>query len=92
MLHHVHFEVAIPNPEEPIDSGGFLIDNKNGKRERNPRLRRAWRLRCERILLSSKVLLKCSSLLSLTAQSSAHGAALSISCVLNLTFAHARML
>ena len=37
MLQHVHFEVAIPNPEEPIDSGGFLTDNANGKRERNPR-------------------------------------------------------
>jgi murein DD-endopeptidase MepM/ murein hydrolase activator NlpD len=37
MLHHVHFEVAIPNPGEPIDSGGFLTDNDNGKRERNPR-------------------------------------------------------
>ncbi|HEY6619923.1 MAG TPA: M23 family metallopeptidase [Steroidobacteraceae bacterium] len=37
MLHHVHFEVAIPKPEEPIDSGGFLTDNENGKRERNPR-------------------------------------------------------
>jgi murein DD-endopeptidase MepM/ murein hydrolase activator NlpD len=37
MLHHVHFEVAIPNPEEPIDLGGFLTDNENGMRERNPR-------------------------------------------------------
>ena len=37
MLYHVHFEVAIPKPEEPIDSGGFLTDNENGKRERNPR-------------------------------------------------------
>jgi hypothetical protein len=37
MLQHVHFEVAIPNPEEPLDSGGFLTDNENGKRERNPR-------------------------------------------------------
>jgi hypothetical protein len=37
MLHHVHFEVAIPDPGKPIDAGGFLIDNENGKRERNPR-------------------------------------------------------
>lgn len=37
MLQHVHFEVAIPKREEPIDSGGFLTDNENGKRERNPR-------------------------------------------------------
>jgi murein DD-endopeptidase MepM/ murein hydrolase activator NlpD len=37
MLHHVHFEVASPNPGKPIDSGGFLTDNENGKRERNPR-------------------------------------------------------
>jgi murein DD-endopeptidase MepM/ murein hydrolase activator NlpD len=36
MLHHVHFEVAVPNPAEPIDSGGFLTDNEDGKRERNP--------------------------------------------------------
>lgn len=37
MLHHVHFEVAIPGPGKPIDAGGFLLDNDNGKRERNPR-------------------------------------------------------
>lgn len=37
MLDHVHFEVAIPKPDAPIDSGGFLADNQNGKRERNPR-------------------------------------------------------
>jgi murein DD-endopeptidase MepM/ murein hydrolase activator NlpD len=36
MLHHVHFEVAVPNSAEPIDSGGFLTDNEEGKRERNP--------------------------------------------------------
>ena len=36
MLDHVHFEVAFPNPGKPIDSGGFLTDNENGKRERNP--------------------------------------------------------
>lgn len=37
MLNHVHFEVAEPSPVKPIDSGGFLSDNENGKRERNPR-------------------------------------------------------
>lgn len=37
MLDHVHFEVAVPNPGKPIDAGGFLTDNENGKRERNPR-------------------------------------------------------
>lgn len=37
MLEHVHFEVAIPDNKTPIDSGGFLTDNKDGKRERNPR-------------------------------------------------------
>jgi murein DD-endopeptidase MepM/ murein hydrolase activator NlpD len=36
MLAHVHFEVAVPDPAEPIDSGGFLTDNEGGKRERNP--------------------------------------------------------
>lgn len=37
MLKHVHFEVAVPDPAHPIDSGGFLTDNDNGKRELNPR-------------------------------------------------------
>jgi murein DD-endopeptidase MepM/ murein hydrolase activator NlpD len=37
MLHHVHFEVAVPDPNHPIDAGGFLTDNDNGKRERDPR-------------------------------------------------------
>lgn len=37
MLKHVHFEVAMPDPAHPIDSGGFLTDNDNGKRELNPR-------------------------------------------------------
>jgi len=37
MLNHVHFEVARPDLAAPIDSGGFLIDNDAGKRERNPR-------------------------------------------------------
>jgi hypothetical protein len=33
----VHFEVARPDAGEPVDSGGFLTDNDNGKRELNPR-------------------------------------------------------
>jgi murein DD-endopeptidase MepM/ murein hydrolase activator NlpD len=37
MLKHVHFEVAVPDDRTPIDAGGFLIDNEDGKRERNPR-------------------------------------------------------
>jgi len=37
MLNHVHFEVAVPDPKAPIDAGGFLKDNEDGKRERNPR-------------------------------------------------------
>lgn len=37
MLEHVHFEVAVPDLTRPIDSGGFLTDNDNGRRERNPR-------------------------------------------------------
>ncbi|HEY7638568.1 MAG TPA: M23 family metallopeptidase, partial [Steroidobacteraceae bacterium] len=37
MLDHVHFEVAVPDPDKPIDAGGFLLDNEGGKRERNPR-------------------------------------------------------
>ena len=36
MLDHVHFEVATPSATA-IDGGGFLNDNDNGKRERNPR-------------------------------------------------------
>ncbi|GFE83497.1 hypothetical protein GCM10011487_54970 [Steroidobacter agaridevorans] len=36
MLDHVHFEVAVPDRRAPIDSGGFLLDNEGGKRERNP--------------------------------------------------------
>ncbi|HEY4369135.1 MAG TPA: M23 family metallopeptidase [Steroidobacteraceae bacterium] len=36
MLDHVHFEVAMPDTSHPIDNGGFLIDNEDGKRERNP--------------------------------------------------------
>jgi len=37
MLKHVHFEVAVPDSKTPIDEGGFLTDNADGKRERNPR-------------------------------------------------------
>lgn len=37
MLEHVHFEVAVPNPQNPIDSGGFLLDNDGGRREHKPR-------------------------------------------------------
>lgn len=36
MLNHVHFEVAVPDRKAPIDSGGFLLDNEGGKRERSP--------------------------------------------------------
>ena len=39
MLKHVHFEVATPDVKSPIDAGGFLTDNEDGKRERNPRFR-----------------------------------------------------
>src|SRR5215217_568984 len=37
MLNHVHFEVALPDSKKPIDEGGFLSDNTDAKRERNPR-------------------------------------------------------
>ncbi len=37
MLAHVHFEVAVPDPAKPIDAGGFLLDNDDGKRERSAR-------------------------------------------------------
>jgi len=36
MLDHVHFEVAVPDRRMPIDGGGFLLDNEDGKRERSP--------------------------------------------------------
>jgi murein DD-endopeptidase MepM/ murein hydrolase activator NlpD len=36
MLEHVHFEVAVPDEKASIDSGGFLMDNEAGKRERSP--------------------------------------------------------
>lgn len=34
MLDHV--QVAVPNQRTPIDSGGFLLDNEDAKRERSP--------------------------------------------------------
>jgi hypothetical protein len=37
MLNHLHFEVAVPDAEHPIDQGGFLLDNDHSQRERNPR-------------------------------------------------------
>ena len=37
MLNHVHFEVVVPDLAAPIDEGGFVNDNAEGKRERNPR-------------------------------------------------------
>lgn len=37
MLDHLHFEVAVPDADRPIDAGGFLTDNDGGKRNRNPR-------------------------------------------------------
>jgi murein DD-endopeptidase MepM/ murein hydrolase activator NlpD len=37
MLDHVHFEIAVPAPVDPLDANRFLTDNDGGKRERNPR-------------------------------------------------------
>ncbi|MDP3746972.1 MAG: M23 family metallopeptidase [Phenylobacterium sp.] len=37
MLDHVHFEVAVPAAGQPIDAGGFLLDNATSQRERTPR-------------------------------------------------------
>jgi murein DD-endopeptidase MepM/ murein hydrolase activator NlpD len=37
MLNHVHFEIVVPPKDHPLDPGGFLTDNENGKRERQPR-------------------------------------------------------
>lgn len=37
MLDHVHFEVAVADTANPIDEGGFLKDNADGRRLRNPR-------------------------------------------------------
>jgi hypothetical protein len=36
---HLHFEVGVPNPSDPIiPQGGFLKDNANSKRNRIPRI------------------------------------------------------
>lgn len=37
MLHHVHFEVAMPQAGDPIDKGGFLNGNEQRQRMRVPR-------------------------------------------------------
>ena len=37
MLEHLHFEVAAPDPANPVDTGGFLTGNEGGKRNREPR-------------------------------------------------------
>lgn len=37
MLNHVHFEVAVPRQNDPVDVGGFLNDNANAARLRRPR-------------------------------------------------------
>jgi murein DD-endopeptidase MepM/ murein hydrolase activator NlpD len=37
MLNHVHFEVAVPRQNDPVDAGGFLNDNANAARLRRPR-------------------------------------------------------
>lgn len=37
ILNHVHFEVAVPRQDAPIDEDGFLNDNANGARLRHPR-------------------------------------------------------
>lgn len=37
MLEHLHFEVAVPDAKQPVDAGGFVLDNDDSKRERNAR-------------------------------------------------------
>jgi murein DD-endopeptidase MepM/ murein hydrolase activator NlpD len=37
MLHHVHFEIAVPDARHPIDAGGFVTDNDKASREHEPR-------------------------------------------------------
>lgn len=37
MLDHVHFEVAVPRQQMPIDAGGFINDDATGSRLRSPR-------------------------------------------------------
>lgn len=38
MLNHVHFEVVTPRAKDALDEQGFLQDNAEGRRERQPRL------------------------------------------------------
>lgn len=37
MLEHLHFEVAVPDPANPVDAGGFLTGNDGSRRNREPR-------------------------------------------------------
>lgn len=37
MLDHLHFEVAVPDPANPVDAGGFLTGNDGSRRNREPR-------------------------------------------------------
>ena len=37
MLNHLHFEVAVPDPADPLDTGGFLTGNEGSRRNREPR-------------------------------------------------------
>lgn len=37
MLEHLHFEIAMPDPANPVDAGGFLTGNEGGRRNREPR-------------------------------------------------------
>ena len=37
MLSHLHFEVAVPQSSNPIDAGGFVMDNDGSRRNRVPR-------------------------------------------------------
>ena len=37
MLSHLHFEVAVPAKDRPIDAGGFVRDNDGSRRNRVPR-------------------------------------------------------
>jgi murein DD-endopeptidase MepM/ murein hydrolase activator NlpD len=37
MLSHLHFEIAVPPTDDPIDQGGFVNDNTGSHRNRIPR-------------------------------------------------------